>query len=155
MKITERPRDPGRRRHDVLEKLRGRADVWVATSGADGVPCLVPLWFVWDGAALWLSTRITSATGRNLRDTGRARLALGDTQDVVLIDAAVKTFATRDVPAAAADAFAQRWGWDPREDHPSYTYFQALPRAIQAWNGAHELKGRHVMRDGEWAAPAP
>ncbi|MGW7257371.1 pyridoxamine 5'-phosphate oxidase family protein [Streptomyces sp. NPDC054834] len=155
MKITEEPRDAGRRRRDVLAKLRTRTDTWVATSGADGLPCLVPLWFLWDGAALWLSTRITSPTGRNLRDSGRARLALGDTQDVVLIDAAVRTFTAQEVPAAAADAFAQRWGWDPRGDHPSYAYFKALPRAIQAWNGEHELKGRHVMRDGDWTAPAP
>ncbi|MFF4487959.1 pyridoxamine 5'-phosphate oxidase family protein [Streptomyces sp. NPDC001544] len=155
MKITEKPRDSARRRHDVLAKLRTGADVWVATSGADGLPCLVPLWFLWDGAALWLSTRITSPTGRDLRDTGRARLALGDTQDVVLVDAVVQTFTAQEVPAATADAFAQRWGWDPRADHPAYRYFRALPRAIQAWNGVHELKGRHVMRNGEWADPGP
>ncbi|MFF4394081.1 pyridoxamine 5'-phosphate oxidase family protein [Streptomyces sp. NPDC001480] len=155
MKIIKEPRGAARRRHDVLARLRVRADAWVATSGTDGLPCLVPLWFLWDGAAVWLSTRITSPTGRNLRDTGRARLALGDTQDVVLINAAVRTFTAQEVPAAAADAFAQRWGWDPRGDHPSYAYFEARPRAIQAWNGVHELKGRYVMRHGEWTAPAP
>ena len=28
----------------------------VATLGADGSPHVSPLWFVWDGASLWLNT---------------------------------------------------------------------------------------------------
>lgn len=109
------------------------------------------MWFRWDGEALWLSTRITHPTGRNLRESARARLAFGDTADVVLIDGTVETFTVQGVPAAAADACAEEWGWDPRRDAGSYAYFRVLPRAVQAWHGEHELRGRRLMRDGAWA----
>ncbi|WP_425444706.1 pyridoxamine 5'-phosphate oxidase family protein [Streptomyces phaeoluteigriseus] len=71
MEIIEPLRGPRQRRADVLDRLEREIDIWVATAGPDGVPCLVALWFVWDGECLWLSTRLTNPTGRNLRDGGR------------------------------------------------------------------------------------
>lgn len=32
----------------------------VATSGRDGRPHVVPLWFAWDGTSLWLSSVVRS-----------------------------------------------------------------------------------------------
>lgn len=98
MKITASPREPGQRRQDVLDRLDRELDIWVATADADGSPCMVPLWFVWHEEAVWLCTRLTNPTGRNLRDGGRTRLALGHTRDVVLIDGEVDTFALREAP---------------------------------------------------------
>jgi hypothetical protein len=152
MKITEPPRTAEQRRRDVLARLERELDVWVASADSDGLPCLVALWFVWDGEAVWVSTRLTNPTGRNLRDGGRARLAFGDTQDVVLLDGEVRTFEGRAVPDSAADAFTAKTGWDPRADSTSYAFFRILPRSVQAWHGEHELRGRNVMRDGVWVA---
>ncbi|MFD8307646.1 pyridoxamine 5'-phosphate oxidase family protein [Streptomyces sp. NPDC059690] len=152
MEITEPPRDPRRRKEDVLARFARESDVWVATADADGLPCLVALWFVWDGECFWVCTRLTHPTGRNLRDGGRTRLALGDTRDVVLVDGDVETFSRAEVPGAAADAFAAGTGWDPRDDAASYAYFRVRPRAVQAWRGVRELPGRHLMRDGAWTA---
>ncbi|MDG9689829.1 pyridoxamine 5'-phosphate oxidase family protein [Streptomyces mutabilis] len=151
MKITASPREPGQRRQDVLDRLERELDIWVATADADGSPCMVPLWFVWHEEAVWLCTRLTNPTGRNLRDGGRTRLALGHTRDVVLIDGEVDTFALREAPAAAAaGAFAAKTGWDPRGDSASYAWFRVRPRAVQAWHEVRELKQRHIMRDGAW-----
>ncbi|MFE3901755.1 pyridoxamine 5'-phosphate oxidase family protein [Streptomyces sp. NPDC059153] len=150
MKIAEVPRSAEQRRREVLARLEHETDIWVASSSTDGMPCLVPLWFLWDGEAIWVSTRLTNPTGRNLRDNGRARLALGDTEDVVLIDGRTDVFTAQGVPGAAADAFAKSRGWDPRQDHPSYAYFRVRPHAIQAWRSEQELAGRHVMRNGDW-----
>ena len=102
MKITVPPRSPEQRRRDVLARLERELDVWVASADADALPCLVPLWFVWDGQYVWLSTRPTNPTGRNLGTGRRTRLAFADTRDVVLIDGEATTFTDRDVPAAAA-----------------------------------------------------
>lgn len=154
MKITEPPvlRTTGQRKRDVLARLERESDIWVASADADGLPCLVALWFVWDGECVWVSTRLTNPTGRNLRDGGRTRLAFGDTQDVVLVDGDVRMFGAQDVPAAAVRAFVAKTGWNPPEDSASYAFFQVRPRAVQAWHGEHELRGRHLMRDGVWAA---
>ncbi|MEV0641557.1 pyridoxamine 5'-phosphate oxidase family protein [Streptomyces sp. NPDC050619] len=152
MKITEPPvRTAEQRKRDVLARLERESDVWVASADADGLPCLVALWFVWDGEAVWVCTRLTNPTGRNLRDGGRTRLAFGSTQDVVLVDGDVRTFEERNVPDAAADAFTAKTGWNPRADSATYAFFRVRPHAVQAWHGTHELGGRHLMRDGVWA----
>ncbi|MFG2681963.1 pyridoxamine 5'-phosphate oxidase family protein [Streptomyces sp. NPDC048392] len=150
MKITPPPREPGQRRQDVLDRLERERDIWVATADAEGLPCLVPLWFVWHAGSVWLCTRLTNPTGRNLRDGGRVRLAFGHTRDVVLIDGEVETFGLREVPSAAAGAFHGKTGWDPREDSPSYAWFRVRPLAVQAWHEQRELGKRHIMRDGAW-----
>ncbi|CAM5394364.1 pyridoxamine 5'-phosphate oxidase family protein [Streptomyces purpurascens] len=151
MKIAEPPRTPEQRKADLLVRLEREIDIWVATADAEGMPCLVPLWFVWHDEAVWLCTRLTNPTGRNLRDGRQARLAFGDTRDVVLVDGDVETFTCAEVPPAAAEAFRAKTGWDPREDHASYAFFQVRPRAMQAWCEAHELPRRHLMRGGSWA----
>lgn len=150
MKITGPPREPGRHKQDVLARLDGEMDIWVATADAGGLPCLVPLWFVWHEESVWLCTRLTNPTGRNLRDGGRVRLAFGHTRDVVLIDGEAETFALREAPAAAAGAFLAKTGWDPREDSTSYAWFRVRPLAVRAWHEERELKQRHLMRDGAW-----
>ncbi|MEU8890167.1 pyridoxamine 5'-phosphate oxidase family protein [Streptomyces sp. NPDC048442] len=155
MKIDDSPRTAGQRKQDVLARLEEESDIWVATADADGIPYLVPLWFRWDGEAIWLATRITSPTGRNLSRLGRGRLSFGNTDDVVIFDGSVETFSADEVPVAAADAWAAKWGWDPRRSARStkpYAYFRVLPLTVQAWHGEHELRGRNVMGEGRWAA---
>jgi hypothetical protein len=53
----------------------------------NGVAHLVPLSFAWDGEHLIIATEATALTTRNLTGARRARLALGQTRDVVMIDA--------------------------------------------------------------------
>jgi nitroimidazol reductase NimA-like FMN-containing flavoprotein (pyridoxamine 5'-phosphate oxidase superfamily) len=140
------------RKRDVLERLEREVDIWVASADGDGVPCLVPLSFLWDGEAVWLSTRDTNPTGRNLRKAGRARLSLADTRDVVLIGGTVEMFSKDEVPVAAADAFAAKSRWDPRRsaNGSSYAFFRVRPTEVQAWHEEPEMRGRHLMRDGTW-----
>ncbi|MGW0830267.1 pyridoxamine 5'-phosphate oxidase family protein [Streptomyces prunicolor] len=150
MKITVPPRGPAERKRDVLARLERELDIWVASADADGLPCLVPLWFLWDGQSVWVSTRATNPTGRNLSAGRRTRLALADTRDVVLIDGEVTAFTAQDVPAAAVEAFHAKSGWDPREERAPYSFFRVRPVAVQAWHEVRELPQRHLMRDDTW-----
>lgn len=85
------------RRQDTLHRLTQDVDAWVATADpATGAPYLVPLSFLWDGTALLIATPAASATGRNLRATGKVRLGIGLTRDVVLVEGTVQ----ESVPAA-------------------------------------------------------
>lgn len=142
------PRSAAQRVADTLEHLRTDVDLWVATADADGIPYLVPLSFLWDGDSILLSTTAASPTARNLVASGRARIALGATRDVVLVDADVE--AHDSVPADVGDAFAAATGFDPRAEPQVYTWFRARPRTVQAWREADELAGRTILRDGDW-----
>ncbi|MFB6818315.1 pyridoxamine 5'-phosphate oxidase family protein [Streptomyces sp. NPDC056347] len=138
------------RRRDTLERLAAERDVWVSTAHPDHGPHQVPLWFLWDGQALWVCTDAASATVRNVRAEPRVRLALPDTLDVVLLQGEAECFPDQDVPGEAADAFATKFGWDPRTEEGSFVYVRVAPRTVRAWRGTSELRGRVVMRGGAW-----
>jgi hypothetical protein len=116
------------------------------------VPHLVPLSFDWDGEALLLATPVASATGRNLAASRTARLGLGATRDVTMIEGDVEALAIGALPREQGDRFAARTGFDPRQETPPYGWFRVRPRRIQAWREADELAGRDLMRDGRWLA---
>jgi nitroimidazol reductase NimA-like FMN-containing flavoprotein (pyridoxamine 5'-phosphate oxidase superfamily) len=141
--MTARSRE--QRRRDTLARLERDVDLWLATADA-GTPYLVPLSFRWDGSTLLVSTPASSPTGRNLASTGKVRLALGVTRDVVLVEGDVAVVEPAD---GEADAFAAKAGFEPR-DSPGYLYFRVTPRRVQAWREVDELPGRDLMRDGVW-----
>jgi nitroimidazol reductase NimA-like FMN-containing flavoprotein (pyridoxamine 5'-phosphate oxidase superfamily) len=139
------------RRRDTLARLEQDVDVWVATAdGEGGTPYLVPLSFLWDGTSLLLATAEANPTARNLRATGRVRLALGHTRDVVMVEGTVQPVAVADLPEAEGDAFAAKTGFDPRALRSRYVYFRVAPRSVQAWREVDELVGRDLMDDGHW-----
>ncbi|MET9529518.1 pyridoxamine 5'-phosphate oxidase family protein [Streptomyces sp. NPDC006649] len=145
-------REPARsrqqRRQDTLGRLEQDVDCWVATTAADGEPCLVPLSFVWHEESVVVCTRRTNPTGVNLVRDGRAKVTLGHTRDVVLIEGEGELL-TDDRRTAAADAFTAKLTWDPRTEK-GYVYLRITPKAVQAWREVNEIAGRDLMRDGTW-----
>jgi pyridoxamine 5'-phosphate oxidase-like protein len=152
--MTPPARPAQQRKADTLRRLENDVDTWVATADpATGVPYLIPLSFLWDGATVLISTPATSPTSRNLRATGRVRLGIGPTRDLVLIEGAVQTeTAAAEIPAETGDAFAAKTGFDPRE-LTGYAYFRIRPQRLQAWREANELTGRDLIRGGDWVTP--
>lgn len=148
--MTCPPRPGEQCRRDTEHRLQHDVDVWVATASPDGEPYLVPLSFDWDGSALLLATPLRSPTGRNLATSGTARLALGPTRDVTVIDGRVEALLIDALPDAQAGRFATRTGFDPRPLTTAYGWFQVVPERMQAWREADELAGRDLMRDGRW-----
>ncbi|MGZ4720968.1 MAG: pyridoxamine 5'-phosphate oxidase family protein [Oryzihumus sp.] len=148
---TPPARSTDERVRDTIARLEQDVDAWVSTADpGDGTPYLVPLSFLWDGQSLLVSTPTASPTGRNLADTGRTRVALGTTRDVVMLEGAVVALGTGDVSEELGNRFAARTGFDPRELTADYTYFRVTPRRVQAWREENELRGRELMRDGQW-----
>jgi hypothetical protein len=138
------------RLRDTRRRLEEDIDAWFSTAGPEGgSPYLVPLSFLWDGSTLLIATPATSPTGRNLQSSGRVRVALGSTRDVVLVEATSETLLPADLGTEVLDGFARRTGFDPR-DQSGYRYFRILPQLVQAWREVNELRGRVLMRDGSW-----
>jgi hypothetical protein len=148
--MTQPPRSGTQRREDTLHRLNVDIDVWIATASADGKPYLVPLSFLWDGTTLLIATPASSPTSRNLQATGKVRVGVGATRDVVLIEGSVEVLADGELSDEIGDAFADKTGFDPRELTTPYRYFRIHPQRVQAWREANELVGRELMRGGAW-----
>ena len=149
--MTPPPRTRRQRKQDALRRLERDTDAWVATADAgSGTPYLVPLSFLWDGESLLVATPSASPTSRNLRATGKVRLGIGLTRDLVLIQATVQaSVAAGEIPEEVGDAFAAKTGFDPRQ-LTGYLYFRIHPQRLQAWRESNELNGRDLMRGGQW-----
>ena len=144
------PRDRETRRVDTLAMLTTPAiDVWVATASARGVPHLVPVSLAWVDDRAVIAVEARAQTARNLMEGGSARLAVGPTRDVVMIDAVLE----RTVDVAADDelgaSYAAQADWDPR-GLTGYVFLVLRPIRVQAWREANEIAGRTLMRDGTW-----
>ena len=70
----------------------------------------------------WVDERVViaiphgSVTTRNLTASGRARLAVGPSRDVVMIDAELERSAGVDDDKELGAAYAAQSDWDPRGD---------------------------------------
>jgi len=148
--MSAEPRPRTDRRRDTEHRLTHDIDVWVASASADGAPYLVPLSFDWDGEAVLVATPTNSPTGKNLAGSRVARVALGHTRDVCMIEGDVEVLEIDALPTEQGDRFAARSGFDPRELATSYNWFRISPLRIQAWREVDELPERDLMRDGRW-----
>ena len=143
------PRSGAERKRDALERLEGDVDLWVASADPKGRVHLVPLSYHWDGSALTVATTRASRTARNLLRAGWARVALGRTRDVLIVEGRVDELPVGRDPELE-DAHAEATGFDPRTEPEDYVYLRITPREVQAWREANELPGRRLMRDGAW-----
>ena len=135
---TQAPRPRSQRRTDVLAKLRSDVDLWVASADERGRAYLVPLSFYWDGSTLTIATPRASRTARNLVRAGWARVALGPTRDVVIIEGPVEAIPIG-TDTRLEDGHAQATGFDPRTLADEYVYLRITPHEVQAWREANEL----------------
>ncbi|MFI0479605.1 pyridoxamine 5'-phosphate oxidase family protein [Actinomadura sp. 9N215] len=144
------PRSLAERRACARKRLESGFQMWLAT-GSDGRGAhLIPVAYVWDGSVLYTATFAGSRTVANIKAHPRGRVALGDTTDVVMIDAGASPIDVPDINVEIAERYAEV-STDPR-NHPEgrFVYLRLQPRRIQVWNGFHEFVGRTVMRDGRW-----
>jgi hypothetical protein len=153
MTTATAPRSPEQRKRDTLALLEApHPNTWVATASLDSTPYLVPLTFAWDGRSILLATGGETRTVTNLQATGRARLAFGDTHDVVLMDAILERVIAATDPAAAPEVaiYAAQGGWDPSRSRTPRCIVALRPTRIQAWRQEHEFPGRVLMTEGDW-----
>jgi Pyridoxamine 5'-phosphate oxidase len=149
--VTIRPaRDRLTRKANALAMLTSPAvDAWVATASPSGAAHLVPLSLAWVGERAVIAVERGSVTARNLTATGTARLAVGPTRDVVMVDAALERTAEVGSDGPLGAAYAAQADWDPRLSS-GYVFLVLRPVRVQAWREADEIPARTLMRDGAW-----
>ena len=143
---------PKERKADALSKLDAvESNVWVASASPSGDVHLVPVTHTWNGSQIVLATGPTTRTVSNMTANPRARLALGESRDVVMIDAVlVEAVPASEAQPALSEGYAAQAGWDPRTDSGNYVYLVLGPERIQVWREGEDPAGRTVMRRGEW-----
>jgi PPOX class probable F420-dependent enzyme len=60
------------------QRLAGEGIGWLTTVSADAQPQSSPVWFIWDGASLWLRSQAQAGKVRNIKDNSRVAFHLAD-----------------------------------------------------------------------------
>ena len=136
------------RKAHVLGRLGSEDKLWLATASG-GSAHLVPFSYVWDGGRVIMATSTDHRTARNARESGRARVALDSTSDVVIIDGSLDAVEVAEIDDDMADALARASAIDGRKA-PGFVYLRLTPRRIQAWWSMAELGAPTIMRRGVW-----
>ena len=76
MKEQRRGRKIAMTSEEVGAYLRDARTCRVATIGPGGAPHVSPLWFVWDGEALWLNSIVKSQRWTDLERDGRVAIVI-------------------------------------------------------------------------------
>jgi general stress protein 26 len=147
MQALPQPRTTTQRREHAQSQLASQRELWLAT-GSEAGPHMIPVCFVWDGLHITMATFESSPTTANIRANGAARVAIGDNDDVTMIDGTVELVPVAEIEREVADRYAQV-SFDPRV-RPGLIYLRFTPRRAQVWNGYHEFTNRTVMHDGAW-----
>lgn len=143
------PRPLEVRKEDALAHLVSDKDLWISSADSDGDSTLVPLSFWWSGKSIYIATVRTNPTGENIVKSGRCRVALGHTRDVVLMEASAFLVENNELPTEVGEAYGEKCGWDPRES-PAYRFYRLDPQRIESWRELNEHANRELLRDGEW-----
>ena len=94
------------------------------------------------------TARLGSVTVNALQRTGRARLSLPSTEDVVIIDATAVIVTFQLIDATTRALFRMVTGFDPCVGQEPDVYALLTPRPILAWREVHEMHQRDIMRYG-------
>ena len=62
----------------VARRLAEEGIAWLTTVSADGQPQSSPVWFLWDGASLWLRSQPHAGKVRNINANPRVAFHLAD-----------------------------------------------------------------------------
>jgi PPOX class probable F420-dependent enzyme len=119
----------------------------VATAGADGRPHVVPLWFAWDGRALWLTSLVRSQRWADLARDPRVAVVVdtgeeyGELRGVEILGTATPV---GDVPRGDADVpelaeperlFARKYtGTDTYAPDGRHGWLKVVPDKIVSWD---------------------
>ena len=144
------PRDALTRKSDTLAMWgTPEIDVWVSTASAAGEAHLVPLSLAWVDQRLVIAVQESSRTARDVAASGRARMAVGPTRDVTMVDARLERTVAVAGSGALGEAYAAQADWDPRGSD-GYVFLVMAPVRVQAWREVDEIADRTIMRGGEW-----
>ena len=69
----------------VDRRLRSMREIWVATADAESRADAVPVWFWWDGEAVYFTTKASSRKARNIAAQPEIVLVNGDGADPIII----------------------------------------------------------------------
>jgi nitroimidazol reductase NimA-like FMN-containing flavoprotein (pyridoxamine 5'-phosphate oxidase superfamily) len=94
------------------ERLERCRNYWLSTARPDGRPHTMPLWAVWHGGFLYLSTARTSRKALNLAANPACTIAADEGREAVIIEGIATVEEDHDVLRPVWQAYKAKYDWD-------------------------------------------
>ncbi len=108
----------------------------VASAGADGAPHVTPLWFVWDGEALWLSSLTRSQRWTDLERDPRVAIVVDAGHGYAELRGVEMQGKVEPVeaPTGPPQAFADKYANGVVSDDGRHGWLRLTPEKITSWD---------------------
>jgi len=125
---------------EIDELMRTEHTARVATASQEGSPHVMPMWFVWDGVAVWVNSLIRSRRTRDIEHGSQAAVCVDTGTEYGQLRGAVLygRFEVADEhpdSQAIRRAFGEKY-WNGIEIPPvrSHTWLRLVPERIVSWD---------------------
>lgn len=138
--------------------LAGQRTVRLATTGPDGTPHVVPLWFVWHEGNMWLNSTLGNVTVENMLRSGLATGVVDDGEAYETLRGVALTGEVERVGDSAPEAVERMWsekymggGELPYRRWRNRSWFRLAPTREASWDFRKipEAKARAKRASGE------
>jgi len=123
---------PAEPKADVRARLDEARNLWLATVRPDGRPHLIPIWFVLEGARLYVCTAPDSVKARNLAGNTRVAAALEDGSHPVICEGTARSF-EQPWPDEIVRRFVAKYDWDIGAESTYTLLVEITPSKWLSW----------------------
>jgi nitroimidazol reductase NimA-like FMN-containing flavoprotein (pyridoxamine 5'-phosphate oxidase superfamily) len=126
---------------NVDRRLHSMREVWVATASPKGRPDATPVWFWWDGEAVYFTCAAVARKARNIAHEPEVVVFNGDGADPIILKGRAERVTERDELERVDAAYSEKYV-DPgsgvratifvADDH----VYRVRPRLVSAWSYA-------------------
>jgi hypothetical protein len=116
----------------AVRRLAQARNLWMATVRPDRSPHLVPVWFVWHEAFIYICTAPESVKARNLERNARLVVALEDGTSPLICEGEAATV-PRPWPEGVIAAFQRKYDWSIRSEAEYSRLIRVRPLRWNSW----------------------
>jgi nitroimidazol reductase NimA-like FMN-containing flavoprotein (pyridoxamine 5'-phosphate oxidase superfamily) len=123
-------------------RLHSMREIWIATSSEHGRPDATPIWFWWDGAAVYFTCASVARKARNIAAQPEVVLLNGDGTDPIILKGRAERVVDRSELDRIDQAYREKYIAPEsgeratifvKDDH----VYRVRPRLVSAWSYAN------------------
>ncbi len=118
---------------NVARRLQSLREIWVATASPKNRPDATPVWFWWDGEAVYFTCAAVARKARNIADEAEVVLLNGDGADPIIIKGRAERVDIAYSEKYVAPTSGERATVFVADDH----VYRVRPRLVSAWSYAN------------------
>jgi nitroimidazol reductase NimA-like FMN-containing flavoprotein (pyridoxamine 5'-phosphate oxidase superfamily) len=126
---------------NVDGRLRSMREIWVATTSPAGRPDATPVWFWWDGQAVYFTCAAVARKARNIAHEPEVVLLNGDGADPIIVKGRAERVDDRDELGRVDSAYAEKYVAPTTGERATIFVaddhvYRVRPRLVSAWSYA-------------------